>query len=234
MSTRKLSAVVPAAGIGSRMRSSLPKQYLTIAGQTVLEHSVNALLSHPSIGQIVVVLHPDDQWFDTLCLADNPAIIRAQGGKTRAESVLAGLSVSNLDKWILVHDSARPCLSQVDLTQLISAIPQSPQGAILACPVIDTLKMSAMQQNCIIRTLDREQLWHGLTPQLFPGKLLFDALTQALRQQITITDEASAVEHFGYRPTLISGSRSNLKITHSDDLALATFYLQQRNLKENR
>jgi 2-C-methyl-D-erythritol 4-phosphate cytidylyltransferase len=234
MPTCKITAIVPAAGIGSRMQSSFPKQYLTIAGRTVLEHSINALLIQPAIEKIVLVLHPDDQWFDKLSLAFNPAILRVQGGATRAESVLAGLGVCDLEHWVLVHDAARPCLTQADLKQLIAAIPDSPQGAILACPVIDTLKKSVEQQPYIEQTLDREQLWHALTPQLFPGKLLLECLSKALQQHSNVTDEASALEQFGYQPRLISGSRCNLKVTHPDDLALASFYLERCNLKENK
>lgn len=169
-----------------------------------------------------------------LSIACNPAIIRVPGGETRAESVLAGLRACNLENWILVHDAARPCLTQADLNQLVSAIPSSPHGAILACPVIDTLKKSASQQNCITKTIDREYLWHALTPQLFPGKLLFDCLTQSLLLRASITDEASAIELHGYQPRLITGSRSNLKVTHPEDLALAAFYLERCNLMENK
>ncbi len=129
---------------------------------------------------------------------------------------------------MLVHDAARPCVRQTDLQALITAAVSSEYGAILAAPVRDTMKrgQNTLTQPQISHTVDRENLWHALTPQMFRVGQLRDALTAALAQGATITDEASALEFCGYTPLLVAGRSDNLKVTQPEDLALAEFYLQ--------
>lgn len=101
-------AVVPAAGIGSRMQAECPKQYLSIGGKTLLEHALNSLLAHPAISRIIVAISPDDPFFPALPMASDPRITVVNGGKERADSVLAGLQAASASRWVLVHDAARP------------------------------------------------------------------------------------------------------------------------------
>lgn len=223
-------AVLPAAGNGSRMQSACPKQYLTIDNKTILEHAINALLSHPRIRRAIVVVSADDTRFRSLPIAADPRVSVAIGGKQRADSVLAGLDSVEDAEWVLVHDAARPCLHQDDLERLLSITSRSDVGGILASPVRDTMKRSA--GTAIEHTVERNELWHALTPQLFPLALLKTCLQQALRDGATVTDEASALEYCGYHPQLVSGRADNIKVTRPEDLALAAFYLT--NLRHSR
>jgi 2-C-methyl-D-erythritol 4-phosphate cytidylyltransferase len=226
-------AVVPAAGIGSRMQATLPKQYLTIGQHTLLEHSIARLFAHPAIKQVIIALSPDDPHFASLPLASDPRIVRVIGGETRAESVLAGLMAVKDASWVLVHDAARPCLHLDDLTRLLLIREQSAIGGILAARVRDTMKRGEPGKDAIAHTVEREDLWHALTPQFFPHVLLNACLTRALAEGATITDEASALEHCGYHPLLVSGRSDNIKVTRPEDLALAAFYLSQIQIKES-
>ena len=226
-------AVVPAAGIGSRMQSECPKQYLSIGGKTLLEHALNSLLAHPAVSRIIVAISPDDPYFSTLPMASDPRVMVVRGGKERADSVLAGLKAVSSARWVLVHDAARPCLHIDDLTRLLAITATSQVGGILAAPVRDTMKRAEPGKQDIAHTVDREALWHALTPQLFPLELLRDCLVRALNEGATITDEASALEYCGYHPELVMGRSDNIKVTRPEDLALAAFYLTQSSNKES-
>lgn len=220
-------AVLPAAGIGSRMHADCPKQYLTIGHQTILEHAIHALLRHPRISQVIVAIGPDDQQFHQLPIAQDPRVQATIGGQQRADSVMAGLQLAGEAKWVLVHDAARPCLHADDLDRLLAITEHSDVGGILAAPVRDTMKRAEPGHGAISHTVERQDLWHALTPQLFPLALLKQCLQRALDDGATVTDEASALEHCGYHPLLVNGRSDNIKVTRPEDLALAAFYLTQ-------
>lgn len=226
-------AVVPAAGIGSRMQSDCPKQYLTIGDHTILEHAVASLLRHPRVGRVIVAVSPADKQFAALPLARDPRVTRVDGGRERADSVLAGLKIAGDAAWVLVHDAARPCLHPDDLDALLAITAHSRVGGILAAPVRDTMKRGEPGTALIAHTVERIDLWHALTPQLFPLELLRDCLIRALNEGATITDEASALEHCGYHPELVAGRGDNIKVTRPEDLALAAFYLTRLTQMEN-
>ncbi|AIR63693.1 2-C-methyl-D-erythritol 4-phosphate cytidylyltransferase [Cedecea neteri] len=226
-------AVVPAAGIGSRMQTECPKQYLHIGDKTILEHTVASLMAHPRVGQVIVALSPNDTYFSSLPLATHPRVTVVTGGKQRADSVLAGLQAAGDAEWVLVHDAARPCLHRDDLDNLLSITTSSKVGGILAAPVRDTMKRGEPGKGLIAHTVDREDLWHALTPQLFPLELLRSCLLRALDEGATITDEASALEYCGFHPELISARADNIKVTRPEDLALAAFYLTRLTQTEN-
>ncbi|MDA3133747.1 2-C-methyl-D-erythritol 4-phosphate cytidylyltransferase [Atlantibacter subterranea] len=232
-SSADVIAVVPAAGIGSRMQSDCPKQYLTIGDHTILEHAVASLLRHPRVGRVIVAVSPADKQFDALPLACDPRVMRVDGGRERADSVLAGLKMADGAAWVLVHDAARPCLHPDDLDALLAITAHSRVGGILAAPVRDTMKRGEPGKALIAHTVDRIDLWHALTPQLFPLELLRDCLIRALNEGATITDEASALEHCGYHPELVAGRGDNIKVTRPEDLALAAFYLTRLTQMEN-
>ncbi|WP_213991542.1 2-C-methyl-D-erythritol 4-phosphate cytidylyltransferase [Sodalis sp. dw_96] len=220
-------AILPAAGIGSRMQNDCPKQYLTIANKTLLEHAVAALLRQPCIRRVIVAVSADDRQFARLPLADNPRVSRVTGGKERADSVMAALSQAQGADWVLVHDAARPCLHQDDLARLLAITASTAVGGILATPVRDTMKRAGPGGDSIDHTVERRDLWHALTPQLFPLTLLKTCLSRALNDGAIITDEASALEYCGYQPLLVPGRADNIKITRPEDLALAAFYFSQ-------
>jgi 2-C-methyl-D-erythritol 4-phosphate cytidylyltransferase len=228
-SSPQVIAVLPAAGIGSRMQAECPKQYLTIGHQTLLEHAIHALLRHPRITQVIVAINPEDQQFKTLPIASDPRVLVTEGGQQRADSVMAGLQLAGNAQWVLVHDAARPCLHPDDLERLLAITAHSKVGGILAAPVRDTMKRAQVGQSIISHTVERQDLWHALTPQLFPLELLKLCLQRALDEGAVVTDEASALEHCGYHPLLVAGRSDNIKVTRPEDLALAAFYLTQLN-----
>ena len=223
--SRQFIAVVPAAGSGTRMKADKPKQYLEINGKTILEHTLNVLLTYPAIQRIIVAVAKDDPYINQMSFLPHPKIQLIEGGEDRATSVLNGLnameSTSN-DTWVLVHAAARPCGTHQDLDKLLSI--EDEQGAILAIPATDTIKRADSNLQ-VQQTEDRSQLWLAQTPQLFKVTLLKRALMQAKEQGFVVTDEASAMELAGFRPHLVSGRSDNIKVTRPEDLALAEFYL---------
>lgn len=227
-----ICAVVPAAGFGRRMQAECPKQYLSIGDKTILEHSVGALLAHPQIGRVIVAIAAGDHRFQQLPLAHHARITVIEGGAERAESVLAGIKAVGRAGWVLVHDAARPCLHQQDLARLLTLCETSRIGGVLAAPARDTMKRAGAGKTVIDHTVERTDLWHALTPQLFPRQLLRDCLARALNEGATITDEASAMEYCGFHPRLVAGRADNIKVTCPEDLALAAFYLARRDSQE--
>lgn len=236
-SLSQYSVVVPAAGIGKRMRADCPKQYLYILGKTIIEHTLHNLLAHKQVKRVVVVLNPNDEVFAQLPIAHHPDIEVVEGGQERCDSVLAGLNyLPEHDEWVLVHDAARPCLGHTDLTALLQLAEQGSCGGILATPVRDTMKRAVdvkmNGQNIVKKTESRENLWHALTPQFFKLVSLKKALNEANKQNLYITDEASAMEHLGEKVILVEGCASNIKITQPEDLSLAEFYLSQKQTEQ--
>lgn len=218
-------ALVPAAGSGSRMGSELPKQYLDLSGHPMIHYALTTLCNCPQITTVFVVLAPDDEYFKRYDWSHCAGKLEPLycGGVTRAESVANGLLVSELepDDWVLVHDAARPCLTQAHLEKLIVELHDDPVGGILAVPVADTLKRADAQQR-IESTESREKIWQAQTPQMFRAGLL----AQALHQSHTVTDEASAVEALGLQPKLVAGDASNFKVTYPLDIKLAELLLK--------
>jgi 2-C-methyl-D-erythritol 4-phosphate cytidylyltransferase len=214
--------VIPAAGIGSRMRADRPKQYLQLAGRTILEHSLNCFLDHPQLKGLVLSLAADDPFWPTLACANDPRICRAAGGAERADSVLAGLLQllelgAEADDWVLVHDAARPNLARSDLDGLLGELANDPVGGLLAVPARDTLKRAGADGR-VAETVDRSLIWQAYTPQMFRFAALHRALADALVAGVAITDEASALEWAGQAPKLVEGRADNLKITRPEDL----------------
>ncbi len=223
-------AVVPAAGVGKRMQADRPKQYLTLGDKTVLEHTLAALSAFDALAGIVVARNEDDPYWPDLVFDLPCEIIPAPGGKERADSVLSGImhlpDAADDNDWVLVHDAARPCVRLEDIEKLVQDT-QDTVGGILAIPTRDTMKQADDRQ-CIAATLDRARMWNALTPQLFRVGDLKAALQQAARDGFSVTDEASAMEHAGYKPLLVEGHADNIKLTRPEDLALAAFFLEQQ------
>ena len=230
--TARYWAVIPAAGSGIRMGGSIPKQYLSLSGHTVIEHVLGLLEAEPYIAGITVAVAADDPYWQRYLLKPRkkPVTI-ASGGKERAHSVLNSLmslrDELKDDDWVLVHDAARPCLHPRDLSLLIQVLGKDPVGGILAMPVSDTLKRVNDEQH-ITGTPDRGDLWRAFTPQMFRYKLLMDALEAALRAGAIPTDEAAAMERQKHEVKVVEGRSDNIKITRPDDVALAEAILSHR------
>jgi len=214
--------VIPAAGIGSRMQADRPKQYLPLAGRSIIEHTLDCFLEHPGLKGLVVCLAENDPYWPTLACARDMRIQLAPGGVERADSVLNGLQMlgklgAGGQDWVLVHDAARPNLSRQDLDLLLTQLANDPVGGLLAVPSKDTLKR-ARPDGRVLETLDRSHIWQAFTPQMFRFAPLQQALHDALLAGAAVTDEASAIELAGQAPRLIEGRADNLKITRPEDL----------------
>lgn len=226
-------AIIPAAGSSQRMGGRVPKQYLAINDATVIEYSLKCFLRHPGIAGVIVALHADDQYWNQLDLVKNEKIHTVVGGNTRADSVYNALhylenTPAEESDYVLVHDAARPCLRYSDLELLMSQLKDDEVGGILAAPVSDTLKMSKAK-DVIQKTLNREKIWRAFTPQMFRLKHLRSAMQYCIDKKITITDEASAIESQNLPVKLVKGQSDNIKITHTEDLMLATAILKKIN-----
>lgn len=234
-------AIVPAAGIGQRMQSDIPKQYLPLNGHPVIEHTVNTLLANHYVAGLVIALQPDDTYWADVEISSTKPVIRACGGKERSDSVLNALNVlfqlAQFDAdndWVMVHDAVRPCLRQQDIDKLVIEVDIDSNGGLLALPVRDTMKRqhSNTEVCAVAETVERENMWHALTPQYFPASRLKHALEDAQHRQLAITDESSAMELAGFSPRLVHGHEDNIKITRPDDLRLASLYLQSGRMSE--
>lgn len=226
-----LWAVLPAAGVGRRMGSAIPKQYLDLAGRAVIDHTLDLFVADARIQGVVVALDPTDCYWDSTGHAGHPKVRRVAGGAERCHSVLNALAAlaewAVDDDWVLVHDAARPCLRASDLDALIAALMDETAGGLLGIPVRDTMKQVDGDTR-VTATVDRSRLWHAFTPQMFRLGLLRHALQEALAANDLVTDDAAAMERLGHAPRLVEGHADNIKITRAEDLPLARFYLEQQ------
>jgi 2-C-methyl-D-erythritol 4-phosphate cytidylyltransferase / 2-C-methyl-D-erythritol 2,4-cyclodiphosphate synthase len=227
---RRVWAVVPAAGRGERFESSAaahrtPKQYAPLRGASVLEWSLAPLLAEPRVEKVVVAVAAGDERWHALAagMAGAAKLLTAIGGASRQDSVLAGLKALGAlaadEDWVMVHDAARPCLAPSEVRALIDALDAGGCGAVLAAPVVDTVKRE--RDGVVAETVDRQGLWRALTPQVFAFSERERALEQAARAGITVTDEAQAMERLGHKPRLVQGSPFNIKVTRAADLETA-------------
>lgn len=230
----RLAAVVPAAGRGSRMGAAIAKQYLPLVGKTIIEHTLGALLALPQLARIYVALAADDDQFQRLPLARDGRIVTVIGGAERADSVAAALGQLLADgfDWALVHDAARPCITAAEVATLVDCARSLGHGAILASRVRDTMKRAHGGSTLVAETVSRADLWHALTPQLFPARALAEAIAAAAAAGVAVTDEASAMEWRSQPVALVAGSRWNIKVTEPEDLTLAALWLSGAHLEK--
>ncbi|HKU15794.1 MAG TPA: 2-C-methyl-D-erythritol 4-phosphate cytidylyltransferase [Steroidobacteraceae bacterium] len=228
--TVKYWVVVPAAGSARRMGDgSLPKQYLQLAGRSVIEWALAPFLERGDCERIIVVLAEQDRQWAQLPLSHHPRVATTTGGAERVDSVRAGLralaAYSDERDWVLVHDAARPCLRAADLDRLIDELRDDAVGGLLGAPVVDTLKRADQAQR-VQETVSRASLWRALTPQMFRYGVLDRALRAVDDSRAPPTDEAQAVEALGLQPRLVRGDPDNIKITLPDDVERAARLLE--------
>ncbi len=217
-------ALIPAAGVGARMGTSMPKQYAPLAGKPMIQHVMQTFADLPLIDAVYVVVSAGDEYIADLPPMPRTRILRC-GGATRQASVTNGLrAIENEvdpDDWVLVHDAARPGLTTDLIEKLIAFVKDDPVGGLLAVQVVDTIKRSDGHAHAE-QTVSREHLWAAQTPQMFRHAQLLSAL----QSSENITDEASAFERIGGKPRLVEGSPRNFKVTLPEDMLLAELYLK--------
>jgi 2-C-methyl-D-erythritol 4-phosphate cytidylyltransferase len=229
MTSPRHFALIPAAGIGARMGTTCPKQYIVLARKPILQHVLDTFAATPAINHVFVVVSADDGYIAEILshaphLAQRVSIL-FNGGATRQASVLNGLQAIRAEvcdhDWILVHDAARPGLTIVLIDKLMQSLQDDPVGGLLAMPIVDTLKRSSHDRR-VETTIPRDGLWAAQTPQMFR----YGLLRRALEQAAIVTDEAGAIEALGMQPKLVEGSLDNFKITLPQDIVLAEHYLK--------
>ena len=222
------SVVIPSGGSGQRMlkksvhaNSSVAKQFLTIQGKTILEHSLSGFLSDTDCQHIYIAV-ADSEIKTVSAMFTDRRVNVIRGGKTRLQSVLAGLNalhgLIDDEAWVMVHDAARANLYVSDINKLKQAIHLEAYGGILATPAKDTLKLVA--ENSVTSTLPREKIWHALTPQMFRLGKLYAAMNQAVLEGVELSDEASALEFIGAKVVLVAGRSDNIKLTYTEDMSV--------------
>lgn len=225
-------ALIPAAGIGSRVGSAaggaVPKQYRPVAGRPMIAWTLAAFAAVEAIESIVVVVAGQDRWIDDVQVDAGRVAIHRVGGASRDATVANGLAamrdIASDDDWVLVHDAARCGITAGLIASLIAHVRSDPVGGLLALPLDDTIKRAAPEsaelQPSVDETVDRRGLWRAQTPQMFRYGLLRDAIAAAHARGIAMTDESSAIEIAGHRALLVPGSARNFKVTTADDLAM--------------
>ena len=216
--------VIPATGTGQRMKASCPKQYIKLAEKSILQHTIDNLLSYPRVtGGVLILNHNDTHWEKLNYKHEKPVLV-CTGGEQRHNSVYNGLKRLQLhtddNPYVLIHDAVRPFVSHSDLDQLLEALNECDDGALLAAPVADTLKFADENQK-VKNTYPRDNLWRAFTPQAFKLDKIFSALNHVIDNNLDVTDDASAMELMGFSPRLVQGDGQNIKITTPQDLLLA-------------
>jgi len=217
--------IVVAAGRGARVGAAVPKQLLPLGDQTILQRSVAAFDRHPAIADIVVVLPPE-------LTGDGPVLSGvtarpcryAAGGQRRQDSVAQGFAaIAPETDVVLVHDAARPFVSEALITRVIDAASQH-GAAVPAVVSRDTVKRMDRATRVVRETIPRDEIWLAQTPQAFRRDVLAAAIAAGAADA---TDEASLVERSGHAVAVVMGSQRNIKITAPGDLELAEFYLKR-------
>ncbi|HLA94559.1 MAG TPA: 2-C-methyl-D-erythritol 4-phosphate cytidylyltransferase [Pyrinomonadaceae bacterium] len=216
----KTTAIIVAAGSGTRLNSDKPKQFLEIHGKTVIVHTLERFQAAPSIDAIILVL-AEDQIVDFEAAHITKLIKIVSGGSTRAESVWNGLRSVDTEI-VAVHDGARPLVSVDEIERTIEKAKQT-GAACLVAVVTDTIK--TVRGDEIAATLDRDKLRRALTPQVFKTEVLRKAFESGDLSS-AVTDECYLVEKLGHPIAFVEGSSRNIKITHPEDLILAEAFLK--------
>jgi 2-C-methyl-D-erythritol 4-phosphate cytidylyltransferase len=211
-----IGAILVAGGVGQRMGSPVPKQFLPLHGRSIAQRSLDLLLSLPEIAEIAVVCHSDYRPL----FEKNPKIWFADPGARRQDSVEMGLNAlsSHIDL-ILVHDAVRPLLS-AEIAKQALEVGLKYGAAVVAAPLVFTVK-EVDPDLFVLRTLNRSTLWEIQTPQVVRRPLLEEGLQRARAENWEVTDDASLIERLGHPVKIVEGCRRNLKITTRDDLAIA-------------
>jgi 2-C-methyl-D-erythritol 4-phosphate cytidylyltransferase len=228
-------AILPAAGLGTRMGGESPKQFRLLDGVPLLVFTLRRLAASPSITEFLIAARGDEVESLRARLAGEPlgkSVRVVSGGETRQQSVGNALQQVPEDaELILVHDAVRPLVTREQVERVIAEA-RTRHAAILGIPALDTVKEVKRASlpgdvALVTTTISRERVVLAQTPQVFEAKLLREAFAQAAADGFTASDEAGLVERLGHDVYVVLGSERNLKITRPGDLELAEFYLSR-------
>lgn len=241
---RLCHALLPSAGMGARLGGDQPKQFRQLAGKPMLLYVLDAFFSCPEVDTVWIGMSPGSDQLSQDLKSRYPKPPKRfeflqTGGPTRQQTVLNTLAAMlssgvHPSDWILVHDAARPGITPELIERLITLVKAQDlgdpkrmhDGGLLAIPVADTMKETTDDAMRAKGTIDRSRLWQAQTPQMFPLKILHDALNEAITAGANITDEASAIERAGGQPLLVEGATRNFKVTHPADWELMELVLK--------
>lgn len=222
----KVAAIIPAAGVGVRMKRNTPKPYLMLGGKPILARTLAVFEATPEVHEVTVVVHQEDlEYCQEQVIgpyAFKKVLRLVPGGKERQDSVYNALKVLQKDmdlEIVVVHDGVRPFITPEQLRRVIQAARRY-GGAILGWPAQDTLKRVSPKGE-VLQTLERHNVWQIQTPQAFQAQLLWRAFVEAYGRNFYGTDEASLVEELQQTVVVVQGSPLNLKITTPEDLLMA-------------
>ncbi|MCL6481290.1 MAG: 2-C-methyl-D-erythritol 4-phosphate cytidylyltransferase [Firmicutes bacterium] len=230
----RVSAIVPAAGLGTRMGAETPKQFLELDGVPLFFFTLRRLAESPQIAEFLVAVRPEDVAPVEQFLAQAPLgrpVRVVCGGETRHASVARALEHAAPEaELVLVHDAVRPLITREQVERVIAEA-QACGAAILGVPAVDTIKevrRTSLPEDValITATIPRERIVLAQTPQVFRAALLREAFDRAKQDGFVGSDEAVLVERLGYEVHVVLGSERNLKITRRADMELARFYLE--------
>ena len=227
----KIWAIIPAGGVGRRMGTDKPKQYLSVCGKPIIHHTLSRICSSPSIDGVVVGVADSDHWWQDHSFSHARILGVYAAGAERVDTVRKGLdfllehqNVSESD-WALVHDAVRPCILQQDIENLVDEAYDNQSGAVLGGGLADTLKV-ADENGRISNTVPRNRFWRAYTPQIFRIRDLIHGIDESRSLGLSVTDESMAVEVIGIRPMLVTGHPASIKVTVKSDLDLMEVVLQ--------
>lgn len=238
----RITAILPAAGMGTRMGGETPKQFLELDGAPILLHTLRRLASCDLITEIILATRADEiSKLEERCRSEKfrQAFRIVKGGATRQESVTAALEqVSDETELVAVHDAVRPFVTREQITRVIEEARKC-GAAILGIPAMDTVKevkRASLPEDValITATIPRERVVLAQTPQVFHTKLLKEAFARAIADQVNASDEAGLVERLGHDVHVVHGSERNIKITKPADMDLARFYLDLERGKAHK
>jgi 2-C-methyl-D-erythritol 4-phosphate cytidylyltransferase len=230
----RIAAILPAAGLGTRMGTDKPKQFLELDGAAIVLHTLRRVASCPLVTDIFVATRADEvTWLEERVRAEKlPQVVRVvPGGDSRQDSVANALREVSADtEIVLVHDAVRPFVTREQIARVIEEARRC-QAAILGIPAMDTVKevkRASLPEDValITGTIPRERIVLAQTPQAFATKLLKEAFARAEQDGVTASDEAGLVERLGHDVHVVLGSERNIKITRPSDMELARFYLE--------
>ncbi len=227
----KVWAIVPAGGVGRRMGTDKPKQYLSVCGCPIIHHTLSRICASPFIDGVTVGIADTDHWWPRHSFS-HPRILGVYGaGPERVDTVRNGLDYllehhnAVESDWALVHDAVRPCILQRDIENLVGEAASNGDGAVLGGDLADTLKI-ADENGRIMDTVPRDRFRRAYTPQMFRIRDLANGIDESRSRGVSVTDESMAVEVIGIRPMLVRGHPASLKVTVQSDLDLMKVILE--------
>ena len=238
----RIVAILPAAGLGTRMGAETPKQFMELNGVPILVHTLRRIASCDFVTEIIVATRADqvERLGEQAARENFSQHVRVvRGGDTRQESVEVALQLVPDDtEIVLVHDAVRPFVTKEQIARVIEETRRC-QAAILGIPAMDTVKevkRASLPEDValITATIPRERVVLAQTPQAFATKLLKEAFARAKADGISASDEAGLVERIGHEVHVVHGSERNIKITKPADLELARFYLERELEKAHK